>query len=360
MQQIFSIQDLRIKKIYTYFEDRNYPNVISQASFYQRDPKKVLEILNKRSYTLYQTEISTGRSYFNKEMSFYKDNHFIIVNSSNDLDDTPSTEDKFEIPSFNDNSSVSVHFYASCIEIEKEDIFNELFDTFLEIPIINNLFLVAATPNGSLYTKSFKLNKKEINIDLDLNYNEDFTEIHKLIEERIHSTSNGIIIFHGKPGTGKTSYIKWLLQNVNKKVIFLPPYLVYKLTSPQFIEFLQEECANSLLIIEDAEEILKSRDSGYNSTISTILNISDGLLSEAFNIQILATLNCSIDEVDSALQRKGRIIAQYEFKELDKKRAQKLSDKLGFNSIITKDTLLTDVFNQNEKSFKEDKYKIGV
>ena len=218
----------------------------------------------------------------------------------------------------------------------------------------NNLYLTSQSSDGRLFLREFKI-KKKISVDIDLNYNDDFKEIHDLVNSRIKSSDKGIVMFHGLPGTGKTSYVKWFLQNTPKKVIFMPPYLATQLSSPSFINFIADSCSDSLLVIEDAEEVLASRNSGGNMAISNLLNITDGLLSDIFNLQILATFNCKIDEIDEALKRKGRIIAEYEFKELSVDKAQKLSDKLGFNSKISKPTILTDIFNQTEKDFQEKK-----
>jgi hypothetical protein len=57
--------------------------------------------------------------------------------------------------------------------------------------------------------------------------------------------------------------------------------------------------------------------------------------------------------------RKGRLIAKYEFKELEIKKAQQLSDKLGHQTKILKPTILTDIYNKNENDYKEVKSKIG-
>jgi 4-hydroxyphenylpyruvate dioxygenase-like putative hemolysin len=64
--------------------------------------------------------------------------------------------------------------------------------------------------------------------------------------------------------------------------------------------------------------------------------------------------------VDSALTRKGRLIAKYEFKELETDKAQELSNKLGFSSIISSPMTLADIYNQNEMAFATSKRnKIG-
>ena len=233
----------------------------------------------------------------------------------------------------------------------------EVYKKIMEIPSMeespkNNLYLTSQGADGRLFLREFNI-KSKIEVDIDLNYNDDFKPIHSLVEERVKSSDKGIIMFHGIPGTGKTSYVKWFLQNTPKKVIFMPPYLATQLSSPSFINFVADSCKDSLLVIEDAEEVLASRSLGGNTAISNLLNITDGLLSDIFNIQILATFNCKISEIDEALKRKGRIIAEYEFKELAVDKAQKLSDKLGFNNQISKPTVLTDVFNQTEQDFKK-------
>ena len=53
--------------------------------------------------------------------------------------------------------------------------------------------------------------------------------------------------------------------------------------------------------------------------------------------------------------RKGRLIAKYEFKELEIEKAQALSDKLGFNFNVNSPMTLTDIYNQEEKNFQQTK-----
>ena len=89
---------------------------------------------------------------------------------------------------------------------------------------------------------------------------------------------------------------------------------------------------NWIFVIEDAEYIIVDRKKEGRSPVSALLNISDGLLSDCLNIQIICSFNTDISKVDSALMRKGRLIAKYEFKEFEVEKAQLLSDKLSYNS----------------------------
>jgi len=53
--------------------------------------------------------------------------------------------------------------------------------------------------------------------------------------------------------------------------------------------------------------------------------------------------------VDSALMRKGRLIAKYEFGKLSTEKSQRLSDHFGFNNCITKPMTIAEIANPLEK-----------
>ena len=196
-------------------------------------------------------------------------------------------------------------------------------------------------------------------LKLEDNYNEDFLAIHQSIIKRLSAKNDkGIVLLHGKPGTGKTSYIRYLISSIKKKVIFLPPNMAAAITNPDFLSVLIDN-PNSVFVIEDAENIIFDREQNGNSEVSTLLNLSDGLLSDCLNIQIICSFNTDLSKVDSALMRKGRLIAKYEFKALEVAKAQQLSDKLGFKTVISKPTILTDIYNQNENDFQNKKSVIG-
>jgi len=51
--------------------------------------------------------------------------------------------------------------------------------------------------------------------------------------------------------------------------------------------------------------------------------------------------------------RKGRLIAKYEFKELEIEKATMLSQKLGFNTSFNSPITLTAIYNHYEKDFQQ-------
>lgn len=210
--------------------------------------------------------------------------------------------------------------------------------------------LLIRTTKG-IDTKSLSLTKQKISIEN--NYNEDFKEIHKTILKRLsHNNDKGLVMLHGKPGTGKTSYIRYLITSLKKNVIFLPPDMASAITDPNLIGILIDN-PNSIFVIEDAENIIIDRNNSGSSAVSALLNISDGLLADCLNVQIICSFNTDIAKVDSALMRKGRLIAKYEFKELETEKAQRLSDKLGYKNKIERPMKLADIYNQNETSFQQ-------
>ena len=167
----------------------------------------------------------------------------------------------------------------------------------------------------------------------------------------------GIVLLHGLPGTGKTTYLRYLIGKIKKRVLFLSPNVAGNLMNPDFIDLLIDN-PNTILIIEDAENILMDRNFSNYSSVSNLLNISDGLLADFLNVQLICTFNSSLTMVDNALMRKGRLIAKYEFGKLSIVKSQRLSDYFGFKNIITKPMTVAEISNQNEKEFKTKKIQV--
>jgi SpoVK/Ycf46/Vps4 family AAA+-type ATPase len=199
-------------------------------------------------------------------------------------------------------------------------------------------------------------------LDLSLNYGEAFNEINDTMITRLKEKPSGLYMFHGAPGTGKTTYIKYLTNKIDRDFIYVPTNMLeYFTTDPNSLSILLRK-PNSILVLEDAEKaIMKREDTGGNSPVSSLLNLSDGIMSDIMKTAIILTYNCPKQDIDEALRRKGRLQMDYEFGLLKVNDAIKLAQSLNFpqefiDEEIKEDMSLADIYNLKTKvDFQEKK-----
>lgn len=75
------------------------------------------------------------------------------------------------------------------------------------------------------------------------------------------------------------------------------------------------------------------------------------MLADFLNVQLVCTFNSSLTMIDSALMRKGRLIAKYEFNRLGIEKSQRLSDHLGFDTVIKRPMTVAEICNQNDRDY---------
>lgn len=226
--------------------------------------------------------------------------------------------------------------------------------------------------SDSYYFTSVKINIDNVkNLDLNLHYGAGFDEKNKAILNNLEKGNKGLTLIHGTMGSGKTTYLRYLTSRIsNKKVIFIPPYFTDFLSAPEFLPTLVSDSGarNSILVIEDAEKVVMSREDGNinSNCVSSILNLSDGIMSDIAQISIIATFNTKVENIDKALLRKGRLVAEHTFNALSISDSQKLIDKLAADGIIqkfkaTKEMTLAEIYGAEQDNFHEEKVerKIG-
>lgn len=216
---------------------------------------------------------------------------------------------------------------------------------------LNNIRLLRVTQTG------YDLSDFEVETVEDFNlaeqYNDDFAVEDEKISAFVKKEKSGIIILHGEKGTGKSTYINHLINaNPEKMFVYFPSALVPLLGEPSFTDFFPR-LKDSILILEDCEDALRSRESaGGNRAVNQLLNLSDGLL-KSLGIKFICTFNAPPEEIDEALLRKGRLFSKYEFKKLDAEKSSALLSKLYEKEIKVNEPMsLADIYYYDETSYE--------
>jgi len=342
LSKVFSPRDSStLNEYHLFIAFHNYlPNRIVEKNI---DCKSAIEWFSE----IFCNEIK--EEYFNK--------YYWGKNKSAEVDDRFYFIYEDLLVNFDTNNSIARFLFKKTDQTKVEELVEKIMK-FRDVPEVGAEICLLVQSRHGISVESIEI--AETNLSIEDNYNNDFYDINRQIIHRLKKDNDkGLVLLHGKPGTGKTSYIRYLVNTVKKKVIFLPPNMAAAITDPNLISVLIQN-PNSILVIEDAENIIIDRNKDGNSPVSILLNLTDGLLADCLHIQIICSFNTDLSKVDSALLRKGRLIAKYEFKELDVCKAQALSDKLGFSSIIQRPTTLTEVYNQDDFDFGAVRNRVQV
>ena len=187
-------------------------------------------------------------------------------------------------------------------------------------------------------------------------------EIANLKQDMVRSfkeeSNSGLFLIHGKPGTGKTSFLKEVLNETDKKALFIPPSIAGELGNPNLISLLMDH-ANSVLIIEDAETVLMKREADNSDAVSSLLNLTDGFPADFLNLNIICTFNTDIGDIDPALLREGRLKGIKEFTKLSRGQAQKLADKINSDREVTGPMTVAEVCSSEDLHVDVPKNGVG-
>ena len=149
-------------------------------------------------------------------------------------------------------------------------------------------FVVISSQHGYLSTREVEmpcvLRRED---DLILHYGQEFNEWNSKFLSLLRQKRTGVAILRGEPGTGKTSYLRFLTYKLRRTHRFYHlPLCVYPLlAAPAAVTFWMEqdeghERYKKVVLLEDAESLLMQRASDNQVNLSNLLNISDGFLGE--------------------------------------------------------------------------------
>lgn len=290
-----------------------------------------------------QTEVEKSMSYVDKTL--FEDLR------SNEQYLTIAADNKVIVVKTN---GISIYHYGENSEYLKklaESIYNILpkKEKDKRIPKIN----LIKCSQGDYYTVENDIRPTTIN--LDENYNDDFKPVYNDIKKFLEERCSGLVLLHGDAGTGKTSLIRHLITNVDKDYVIVPNSIASRLGDPDLVSFIVDN-TDSVFILEDCEQLLEDREeNSFNNAITTILNMSDGLLSDVCNIKFICTFNAQIGKIDKALLRKGRCAAKYKFDKLSVDKVRVLNEKYNLGHKKIEAMTLAEVYNSDKPDYTEKK-----
>jgi hypothetical protein len=139
-----------------------------------------------------------------------------------------------------------------------------------------------------------------------------------------------LVLWHGEPGTGKTSAIRSFIgewrswaefQFITDPEEFLsnPGYLLATIAESRGPHPAGPIDRWKIIVLEDAGEFL-APDAKHlkGQALSRLLNVCDGVLGQAMRALVLVTTNEPLDHHHPALARPGRCLAEVEFERFDR------------------------------------------
>lgn len=126
--------------------------------------------------------------------------------------------------------------------------------------------------------------------------------------------NSSLLFLSGPPGTGKTTLLRnFLFDNQLRAVVTYEDTLFN--SDQMFVDFVTSN-HHDVMVIEDADIMLSSREHDGNKMISRFLNASDGIIQLNSKKIIFTTNLSSFNDVDEALIRPGRSYGSVLFRTL--------------------------------------------
>jgi len=246
--------------------------------------------------------------------------------------------------------TVNSFFYA------KKDKFDKLFDKYNVIEWtpeeITQPYVTWAmkTPTG-IKTNRLKASKNKI--VKDVFYPSIKDGVNKFYAD-YDSSESPILIILGPPGMGKTSLIRNYIYKYSKDALITYDQALME-TDEFFLFFLEN--AHDVLLLEDFDIFLKSRDDDDNKIMGKFLNLAEGIV-DISEKKIIVTANLDKHHIDSALVRPGRCFEVLELERYTEREAEAIIASEGLTFEGKRDNVsLAELFSNKKRM--EDRGSVG-
>ncbi len=180
-------------------------------------------------------------------------------------------------------------------------------------------------------------------------------EFYPWIKEGVHpyfdrflASDSSVLVLLGETGTAKTSFIRSLIWYASLNTMFTYEEKLLENDS-LFVDFITNERTN-LLVVEDADLFLTSREDDGNKIMSKFLNVGDGLAGLGKKKIIFTANIVDPTRIDSALLRAGRCFDCQVFRRLSFEEAMKAAQAAGVDlPTKAKDYTLAELFAKEKK-----------
>lgn len=191
---------------------------------------------------------------------------------------------------------------------------------------VNNL--VAFTEQGPMVDTT-ELIESDQQLALDCFYPWDDESVESYTQ-RFMASSASVLLLLGERGTGKSTFLRSMLYSSKVKEASMCCN-AETLASPGITPWISSQGRNALVILEDADLLIAKREDG-NNQMSAILNLTEGIVKNGLKL-IISTNLPSLDKVDSALLRPGRMFDVKKFHQLTVEQAQVVRTVKGMDDV---------------------------
>jgi hypothetical protein len=160
-----------------------------------------------------------------------------------------------------------------------------------------------------------------------------------------------------------------MIRRLEKTHVFysLPVSQDKALSSPELVPFWQEQNTRvgdrvKVIVMEDAERLLWRRNGDNRESVSSLLNIADGLMGRMLRLHIICSVNAKMEDLDPAVLRPGRLMNHRRFEPLSREAAVRVAAdrQLTFQpNEWSESYTLAEVLNPGTHEVVEEKPPIG-